>query len=187
MMTPEGAQAERNLIALLQLAHSGELAAALAYRGHWKSVSGPSDRECIQNIEIQELQHRARIADMLRELGESPQRFREIWSWLVGRSLGLLCHVSGWLIPMYGAGKLESRNVREYEAAARYAWFCGRRDWVDGILTMAEVEWDHEAYFRGNVLRHPLGRHLPIWTPPPQKEQIRASFERDVLAGQVAG
>jgi len=33
MLTPEGAEAERNLIALLQLAHSGELAAALAYTG----------------------------------------------------------------------------------------------------------------------------------------------------------
>ena len=54
------------------------------------------------------------------------------------RTLGVLCHVSGWL--------------REYEAAARHAWNCGRREWVDCLLTMAEVEWEHDAYFRGRVL-----------------------------------
>jgi hypothetical protein len=185
-MTSESDQAQRQLVALLQLAYSGELAAALAYRGHWKSVSRPSDRERIHKIEREELHHRALIAGMLRDLGESPQRSREARSWLIGQSLGLLCHVSGWLMPMYGAGKLESRNVREYEAAARYAWFCGRREWVDCILTMAEVEWDHEAYFRANVVVHPLGRHVPIWTAPPPKEHIRASFELDVSVDRVA-
>jgi hypothetical protein len=48
---------------------------------------------------------------------------------------------------MYGAGKLESRNVKEYEVAARHAWACDRREWVDCLLTMAEVEWEHEAFF----------------------------------------
>jgi hypothetical protein len=105
---------------------------------------------------------------------------------VIGRTLGLLCHVSGLVIPMYGAGKLESRNVREYEAAARHAWACGRREWVDCILTMAEVEWEHEAYFRANVLNHPLGRRLPIWPAPPPKEHIRASFEREVAPAEVA-
>ena len=185
-MTPESAQAGRQLIALLQLAHAGELAAALAYRGHWKSISNPSDRERIQTIEREELEHRAQIAGMLRELGESPRPFREARAWLVGRGLGLLCHVSGWVMPMYGAGKLESRNVREYEAAARYAWFSGRREWADCFLTMAEVEWEHEAYFRANVLAHPLGRRLPIWPAPPPKEHIRSAFEREVTRDDAA-
>jgi hypothetical protein len=184
-MTPKCGRAERDLIALLHLAYSGELAAALAYRGHWKSISTSSDRERIQNIERDELRHRAQIADMLQELGESPRRFPEARSWLIGQSLGVACRVSGWLMPMYGAGKLESRNIREYEAAARHAWFCGRREWVDCILTMAEVEWEHEAYFRANVLRHPLGRHLPIWPAPPPKAHIRDSFERDVGAAEL--
>jgi hypothetical protein len=94
--------------------------------------------------------------------------------------LGLLCHVSGWLAPMYGAGRLESRNVREYEAAARHAWACGRRSWVPCLLTMAEVEWEHEAYFRARVVAHPIGRRLPIWRAPPPKERIRATFAAEV-------
>jgi hypothetical protein len=87
--------------------------------------------------------------------------------------------VTGWLIPMYGAGRLESRNVREYEAAARHAFGCGRHEWIDCLLTMAEVEWDHEAYFRGRVLASRLGRRLPLWRAPPPKAEIRGSFERE--------
>ncbi|MCZ6598440.1 MAG: hypothetical protein O7B99_12430, partial [Planctomycetota bacterium] len=84
-----------------------------------------------------------------------------------------------WLAPMYGAGKLESRNIREYEAAARYAHGCGHTEWVDCLLEMAEVEWEHEAYFRSKVAGHRIGRKLPLWPKPPAKEHIRASFARE--------
>ena len=171
-----------DLVAILRLAYSGELAAALAYRGHWKSVSDAEDRRRIRQIEEEEWHHRGLVGNMLRDLGESPGRLREVRAWLIGRTLGLLCHVSGWLAPMYGAGKLESRNVREYEAAARHALACGRDEWVDCLLTMAEVEWEHEAFFRSRVLSHRVGRRLPIWPALPPKEAIRESFERDAQA-----
>ncbi|HEX9422281.1 MAG TPA: hypothetical protein VF899_03510 [Pyrinomonadaceae bacterium] len=80
---------------------------------------------------------------------------------IIGRVLGVLCHVMGWLAPMYGAGRLESRNIGEYETAARHARDCGRDDLTDCLLTMAEVEWEHEKYFRSRVLVHPLRRRLP--------------------------
>src|SRR6185436_12311163 len=130
----------------------------------------------------EEWHHRAQVGDMLRELGEPPHVFREIRAWLIGRTLGALCHVSGWLAPMYGAGKLESRNVREYEAAARHARDCGRREWVDCLLTMAEVEWEHEAYFRGRVRSRPRGRRMRILPQPPPKERIRESFAEERAA-----
>jgi mannosidase alpha-like ER degradation enhancer 2 len=56
---------------------------------------------------------------------------REVRAAIIGRVLGVLCHVTGWVAPMYGAGRLESRNIREYETAARYARDCGRDDLVD--------------------------------------------------------
>ena len=90
--------------------------------------------------------------------------------------LSFLCHVSGWLAPMYGAGRLESGNVREYETAASFARECGREDLIDCLLTMAEVEWEHEKYFRSRVLMHPFGRRLPLWPQPPPKESIRKPF-----------
>ncbi len=80
---------------------------------------------------------------------------------------------------MYGAGRLESRNIREYETAARLARACGRREWLDCLLTMAEVEWEHEQYFRHLVLKHWLGRRIPIWPAPPGKESFRATFQAD--------
>jgi hypothetical protein len=174
-----------DLVAILQLAYSGELAAGLAYRGHWKSVSNIEDRQRIREIEEEEWRHRDLVGAMLRDLGESPGRLREVRAWLIGRTLGLLCHFSGWLAPMYGAGKLESRNVREYEAAARHALASGRDEWVDCLLTMAEVEWEHEAFFRSRVLSHRVGRRLRIWPALPPKEAIRESFERDAQASRV--
>src|SRR5262247_32422 len=177
--------AVNGLVAILRLAYSGELAAALAYRGHWKSVPDAEDRQRIRQIEEEEWRHRSLVGAMLRDLGESPGRLREVRAWLIGRTLGLLCHVSGWLAPMYGAGRLESRNIREYEAAARHALSGGREEWVDCLLTMAEIEWEHEAFFRSRVLSHRVGRRLPIWPAPPPKEAIRESFELDAQASRV--
>jgi hypothetical protein len=83
---------------------------------------------------------------------------------------------------MYGAGRLERRNVGEYESAARYARLCGRDELVDCLLTMAEVEWEHEAYFRARVLSRPRGRRMRIWPQPPAKERVREAFAEEGAA-----
>jgi rubrerythrin len=161
------------LINILQLAYSGELAAGYAYRGHWHSLSDGDDRARVKQIEDEEWHHRKLVGEMLRELGAGPNKRRELRATFVGRTLGLLCHVTGWFVPMYGAGKLESRNIVEYETAARYARECGRTDLIDCLLTMAEVEWEHERYFRSCVLRHRWSTRFTIWPEPPPKESIR--------------
>jgi len=169
----------KNLIALLQGAYSGELAAAYAYRGHWHSVSAADERESIRTIEEDEWRHRKLVSEMLTALGGAPNKIRETRATIIGRTLGFLCHVTGWLAPMYGAGRLESRNILEYETAARYARDSGQTEMIDCFLEMAEVEWDHEKYFRSQVLRHSVGRRLPIWPEPPPRESIRQSFEAE--------
>lgn len=173
-------EARERLVQILQLAYSGERAAAYAYRGHWKSVSDRDARVRIKQIEDEEWHHRDLVGEMLVNLGAAPDADRERRATVVGRTLGVLCHLSGWLAPMYGAGRLESRNIVEYETAARYAKQAGLHELVDCLLTMAEVEWEHEKYFRECVLSHPLGRRLQIWSEPPPKESIRSSFEEDV-------
>jgi len=167
---------KQKLVALLQLAYSGELAAAHAYHGHWRSVSDAGECARIAEIEQEELHHRRLVGEMLASLEVAPNRSREIRASVIGRTLSFLCHVSGWLAPMYGAGRLESGNVREYETAARFARECGREDLIDCLLTMAEVEWEHEKYFRSRVLTHPLGHRLTLWPQPPPKENIRKPF-----------
>ena len=174
-----GNDSREKLITLLQLAYSGELAAAHAYRGHWHSVRQTDERESIRKIEDDEWRHRKLVGEMLAGLGAEPSKRREIRAAIIGRTLGFLCHLTGWLAPMYGAGKLESRNVKEYETAARYARDCGCADLIDCLLEMAEVEWDHEYYFRVCVLSSALGRRLPLWPQPAPKDSIRNNFWKE--------
>ncbi len=164
------------LIDILQLAYSGELAAGYAYRGHWHSVADANERTRIEIIENEEWHHRDLVGEILKSLGAGPNRVREVRATIVGRVLGALCHLGGWLAPMYGAGKLESRNIVEYETAARYARACGQIEFIDCLLTMAEVEWEHEHYFRSRVLQHRWANRLSIWPEPPPKENIRSTF-----------
>lgn len=169
------ADERESLIAVLQLAYSGERAAGYAYRGHGHSVSDPAERARIRQIEDEEWHHRRLVGEMLKRLGSGPSRARELRALVIGRVLGLLCHVAGWLPPMYGAGRLERRNVGEYETAARHARLSGNEDLVDCLLTMAEVEWDHEAFFRGKVEQSAFGRRF-LWRPLPPRTAIRGAF-----------
>ena len=178
-MTDREQQSLHSLKSLLKLAYSAELAAAYAYRGHWYSVKDPQEKTRIQEIEKEELHHRQLVGEMMAQLGAQPSRIRELWSSFLGGSLAVLCNLGSWLIPMYGAGRLESRNVREYETAARYARACGHADFVDSLLIMAEVEWEHERYFRARVSAHRWAKRIPLWQAPPPKETIRSTFQNE--------
>lgn len=168
--------ARRSLVRVLQNAYSGELAACWAYRGHAASLPPGPDRERIAAIEAEEWHHRELVGALLARLGERPRPGRERAFLAIGRTLGVLCRVTGWFLPMYGAGRLERGNVVEYEVAARLAREAGHEELVDCLLTMAEVEWEHERYFRERIAGHPLRRLLPGWSPPPPKDSIRSAF-----------
>jgi len=167
--------ARASLIHVLQSACSGELAAGYAYRGHWKSLrtSSPA-RERIRSIEAEEWHHRELVLGMLSELGAGPKRMREAVFWTIGKTIGLLCHIGGWFIPMFGAGRLERWNIVEYENAARFAKEAGLDRMIDCLLMMSEVEWEHERFFREQIAGHALLRVFPLWDAPPPKESIRA-------------
>ncbi len=167
----------RKLIRQLQGACSGELAAGFAYRGHWRSVSDPAERARIREIEEEEWHHRALVLGLLRQLGAGPNRLREAVFWTIGHAIGLFCHVGGWFAPMYGAGRLERSNIVEYEEAAIYAAAAGHPEMIDCLLEMAEVEWEHERYFRERIAGHWLLRVFPMWDAPPPKSEIRAKHE----------
>lgn len=171
-----------DLIKILRLAYSGELAAAYAYRGHWRSMKDEAIRERIREIEEEEWHHRRLVGRMLEQVGAKPNRSREFRALIIGRTLGAMCHVAGWLLPMYGAGKLESQNINEYEMAARHASLSGRAEFVDCLLAMAEVEWEHEKYFRAHVGSHRLGAWIPLWPVPAPKEAIRATYSVELGA-----
>lgn len=148
-----------HLIRILQNAYSGEVAAAYAYRGHWKSLKDSPEKTRIKQIEEEEWDHRRRVGEWLEKLGSGPRRAREKVFWTIGRTLGVSCYVSGWFMPMYFAGRLESQNSAEYEEAAKFAAELGMDECVSDLLDMARVELEHEEFFRTVVSGHRL---LPV-------------------------
>lgn len=78
---------------------------------------------------------------------------------------------------MFGAGWINSRNIREYEELARAAMDAGRAAFAEELVGMAEVEWDHEQYFRRKARDHWLARWVALWAPPSPRETLRARFE----------
>ncbi|MGD9590280.1 MAG: ferritin-like domain-containing protein [Pyrinomonadaceae bacterium] len=153
------ANARQNLIKILQHAYSGEVAAAYAYRGHWKSLKDSPEKERIKQIEAEEWDHRRRVGEWLEKLGSAPRPLREKVFWTIGRTLGFTCHLSGWFMPMYFAGRLESKNSVEYEDAAVFAKELKMDECVEDLLDMARVEVEHEVFFRQVVTGHRL---LPL-------------------------
>lgn len=164
--------AKENLIGVLRAAHAGERAAALAYVGHSRSVRNPEEREAIARIGQEEVAHRARVGEILQELGGAPSPLRECIFTGIGRTLSLLCYFTGWYCPMYGAGWIECRNIQEYVDAAAFAAQSNRHDLANELLEMARVEWDHEQYFRAKVLSHRMRHFLRVWSPPPPRELL---------------
>ena len=151
--------ARQNLIRILQNAYSGELAAAYAYRGHWKSLRESKEKTHIRKIEAEEWEHRASVGRWLETLGAKPRKLREAVFWTIGRSLGVTCYVSGWFFPMYFAGRLESGNVQEYVDAAKFAGELKMPECYEEMMEMSRVEAEHENFFRKTVAKHRL---LPV-------------------------
>ncbi len=150
---------QQHLIRLLQGAYSGELAAAYAYRGHWKSLRNPTEKARVHQIENEEWTHREGVGIILRSLKADPLKLRELIMWTTGRTIGLLCHLTGWFLPMYFAGRLESSNVAEYQAAASHARKLGLTKFEGELNKMAMVEMEHEMFFLNTVSNHRL---LPL-------------------------
>lgn len=140
-------------------AYSGEVAAAYAYRGHWKSLKDSPEKTRIKQIEAEEWDHRRRVGEWLAKLGAGPSQRREKIFWTIGKVLGHGCFISGWFMPMYFAGRLESQNSIEYKDAAAFAKELGMDALVADLQDMALTEVEHEVFFRETVTGHRL---LPI-------------------------
>jgi rubrerythrin len=160
-----------HLVDVLRRAHAGELAAALAYLGHARSLEDPREAAEVLTIACEELEHRRSVFRMLDDVGASPGKLRETLFLILGEGLGRLCRVSGWLAPMFGAGWLEAGNIQEYEEAAGIAIAAGRPELAPELLRMAEVEWEHERYFRSKVMASRVGPWL-VWPVPAPKDSI---------------
>ncbi len=151
---------------LLQLAYSGEKAAALAYQGHARSVRDPAEKAMIRKIENDEWVHREKVGKLLSRLGALPLTVREVRATVVGNALSFFCGLTGHFLPMFLAGKLETKNVCEYEKAAGWAAALGLEDFLPDLREMAAVEVEHEKYFFEVIGRQAPPRGIRGQAPP---------------------
>ncbi len=176
-------EARQALLDLLVRAYSGELAAALAYMGHTKAVSSREERDTITRIRAEELDHRRHLARMIHQLGGSVDVERETRMNRIGTFISNLCRYTRWIpgswfATMYGAGWLEYYNIEEYEEAARLAVQAGYEDFVQELISFAEVEWNHEQYFRTKAQSSWLAALVSFWPKPKLKNMIREDLCR---------
>ena len=112
----------------------------------------------IRKIENDEWVHREKVGRLLSRLNASPLRARELRSSVVGHVLSFFCGLTGHFLPMFLAGKLETKNVCEYEKAAGWAAELGLDDFLADLHEMAAVEVEHEKYFFEVIGRTPPRR-----------------------------
>lgn len=135
------------LVKALQDAHAGELAAYYAYQGHWESLKDPSERAALQEIQQDELEHIIFLSHYLEKMGFKTSRVKDFTWTCIGKTIGALCHVTGWYLPMRIAGLMERIGTKSYIEISAIAKAEGHEILAKKLLDMAEVEKRHEEFF----------------------------------------
>ncbi len=145
----------------MQAAYSGELAAALAYGGHWRTLKKSVEIEAIKQIEIDEWKHRERVGEILAEMGAKPSWIREKVFFFIGTSIAIICRVCGYFCAAYFAGILENDNVNEYNLAHKYAGELGLDHLLEDFREMEKTEAEHEIILYQMIEKHSF---LPVFS-----------------------
>ena len=145
---------------LLRKAYSAERAAAFAYIGHANSLADPEARAAVKQIEDDEWNHRRNVLAIMRKYGIAISPYYEIRFYIIGKIISASCHLIGWFMPYFFAGKLESGNVCEYFIMLRYFESLGISDHDETLYEMGMKEKEHEIYFLAQIK---CSRLLPIF------------------------
>jgi hypothetical protein len=132
---------------LLQKAYSAEKAAAYAYQGHAASVKNELEKTAIRQIEEDEWNHRNEVLTIMDHYNIPVSRWFEVRFAIIGKTISASCHVIGWFMPFFFAGKLESGNVCEYFRMKQYFNGMGIHQWDSILYEMGIKEKEHEVYF----------------------------------------
>ena len=139
------------LVELLQRAYSAEKAAAFAYIGHANSLKKPGDKAAVKQIEDDEWGHRKNVLVIMQKYEIPISKYYEIKFHLIGRIISASCHVIGWFMPYFFAGRLESGNVCEYFVMMQYFHSLGIKEHDEILYEMGMKEKDHEIYFLDQI------------------------------------
>jgi hypothetical protein len=149
--TPRRRLDHPELVRSLQRAYSAERAAAFAYVGHAASLRDPAARAMIKQIEDDEWAHRWLVLAIMRAHDIPVSRWLEARYYIIGKLISASCHVIGWFMPYFFAGKLESGNVCEYFVMMRHFRTLGIREHDAILYEMGMKEKEHEVYFLEQV------------------------------------
>ncbi len=144
------------LSALLQKAYSAEKAAAFAYQGHAGSVKDVLQKAAIRQIEIDEWNHRAEVLTIMQQYKIPVSKWYEFRFAVIGKIISGSCHVIGWFMPFYFAGKLESGNVCEYFRMKQLFNAIGITKHDEVLYEMGIKEKEHEDYFLSKIKTNKL-------------------------------
>lgn len=139
------------LCKLLQQAYSAEKAASFAYQGHAAAVKNKEEKLAISQIEQDEWQHRAEVLKIMQAHNITISKFYEAKYYIVGKVISGSCHVIGWFMPFFFAGKLESGNVCEYFKMMQYFYELGITEHNEALFEMGIKEKEHEIYFLSKI------------------------------------
>jgi rubrerythrin len=148
------------LAELLQRAYSAEKAAAFAYIGHAGSLKNQDEKIAVKQIEDDEWGHRKNVLVIMNQYDIPISKWYEIKFHIIGRVISASCHVIGWFMPYFFAGKLESGNVCEYFVMMHYFHSLGLREHDQILYEMGMKEKEHEIYFLNQVANSKL---LPVF------------------------
>jgi hypothetical protein len=148
------------LVRSLQRAYSAERAASFAYIGHAASLRDPQAKAAIKQIEEDEWAHRRHVLAIMQQHAIPVSRRFELQYYVIGKLIGASCHVIGWFMPYFFAGKLESGNVCEYFVMLRHFRSLGIRDHDAILYEMGMKEKEHEVFFLAQVQQ---SRLLPLF------------------------
>jgi hypothetical protein len=144
------------LINLLQKAYSAEKAAAFAYQGHAGSVKNNAEKLAIQQIEIDEWNHRKEVLLLMQQYNIPISTYYEIRFYIIGKIISLSCYLIGWFMPFYFAGSLESGNVCEYFRMKFFFNHLGIKEHDEILYEMGIKEKEHEVYFLSKIKNNKL-------------------------------
>jgi hypothetical protein len=139
------------LVELLQRAYSAEKAAAFAYIGHANSLKKLEDKAAVKQIEDDEWGHRKNVLVIMQKYEIPISKYYEVKFHLIGRIISASCHVIGWFMPYFFAGRLESGNVCEYFVMMQYFHSLGIGEHDEILYEMGMKEKDHEIYFLDQI------------------------------------
>jgi rubrerythrin len=148
------------LVNLLRKAYSAEKAAAFAYIGHARSVKDHDEKTAIRRIEADEWGHRKVVLSIMQTHEIPVSKYYELKFHLIGKLISISCHVIGWFMPFYFAGRLESGNVCEYFRMMHYFDELGISEHHEVLYEMGIKEKEHEVYFLQQLKTH---RMLPVF------------------------